>query len=97
MTIAGDYTITVAAVPRGLEDQMNLQSFITECKLPEDWEEVVCLEALTGCTACERRLIHDEKLRGGTLCIRMREPKTLVLQGLMVLCKECAAANKLWS
>lgn len=68
---------------------MNLQSFITECKLPEDWEPVVRMEALTGCTVCERRLIHDDVLIPGTECIRMRHPRTKELEAVFVLCKQC--------
>jgi hypothetical protein len=67
---------------------MNLQNFIIECKLPPDWEPIVRMEALTGCSVCERRLLHNGYLRGGTAVTRFY--KKNVLDGVLVLCKECA-------
>lgn len=67
---------------------MNLATFIDECKLPKDWEPVVRMEALTGCSACERRLIQDDRLIPGVAAIRFYKEREL--SGVLVLCKECA-------
>lgn len=68
---------------------MNLQNFLTDCKLPQDWEPIVRMEALTGCSVCQCRLIHDEKLRPGTTIVRVYD-KDSILNAVFVLCKEHA-------
>jgi hypothetical protein len=73
---------------------MNLQDFITECELPLDWEPIVRMEALTGCSTCERRLIQDDKLKPGTAAVRMYSAETGKLEGVFVLCKTCAPKQR---
>lgn len=68
---------------------MTLQDFIIECNLPPDWEPIARMEVLTGCSVCERRLIHDSKLTGGTIALRVYDEQDTLINVIM-LCKRCA-------
>ena len=60
------------------------------CDLPPDWEAVIQLEMLTGCSLCERRLLDDGTLlRPGVGVLKMLDVNGGI-NAVYILCKECS-------
>lgn len=64
-------------------------NFAAGCKLPPDWEAVVKIELLTGCSHCGKRLITDGKVDSQVTVIRVYCKETNKLEAAFVVCKDC--------
>lgn len=74
-------------------NQLTVQETIDRGALPPEWEPIVMMELLTGCSACERRVCDGDVVEVGTVILTALEPNGYDVAASYVLCKECDHAR----
>lgn len=80
------YSLDTSTITRYNNHVMSIEQLVNERCSPE-WREVVHLTILTGCSACERRLVEDDHLREDVLLVQSNYAVPYVL------CDQCAKSQ----
>ena len=70
---------------------MTPAEFVHQIHLPSDWEQILEIELLTGCSQCGRRLLEDDTVRRGVTIVQVLIEDTV--EAAFIRCEQCSTRS----